>query len=97
MSPEQAAGETLDARADVYAAGVLLYRLVSGRLPFSESNMAKLLLAHLYRPPDPFGEPVPAQVAVVVRFAGFHSILPVSGREASFRADSRRARLNLTP
>ena len=45
MSPEQAAGEPLDGRSDIYALGVVGYLAVSGRLPFeSSSNLPALLL-----------------------------------------------------
>ncbi|WP_224368962.1 serine/threonine protein kinase [Hyalangium versicolor] len=39
FSPEQALGESLDARSDVYAVGVLLYRMLCGRLPVEGSEM----------------------------------------------------------
>ena len=44
MSPEQAAGEPLDGRSDIYALGVVGYLAVSGRLPFESSNLPALLL-----------------------------------------------------
>jgi serine/threonine-protein kinase len=52
MSPEQAAGERdIDARTDVYATGILLYEMVTGRLPFEADNLMALLSAHIYQPP----------------------------------------------
>jgi serine/threonine-protein kinase len=44
MSPEQAAGEPLDGRSDIYALGVVGYLAVSGRLPFESSNVPALLV-----------------------------------------------------
>ncbi|HEY7568352.1 MAG TPA: serine/threonine-protein kinase [Gemmatimonadaceae bacterium] len=44
MSPEQAAGETVDGRSDIYALGVVGYLAVSGRLPFEAPNVPALLL-----------------------------------------------------
>ena len=44
MSPEQAAGEPLDGRSDIYALGVVGYLAVSGRLPFEASNVHALML-----------------------------------------------------
>jgi serine/threonine protein kinase len=49
MSPEQAHGEQVDARADLYALGCLLYELVVGVPPFDGSGF-EVLLAHLGRP-----------------------------------------------
>jgi serine/threonine protein kinase len=46
LSPEQACGKTVDARSDLYSLGVMLYELVSGRLPFTSSGVA-LLVEHL--------------------------------------------------
>jgi serine/threonine-protein kinase len=49
MSPEQAHGEQVDARSDVYALGCLLFELVTGSTPF-EGSSVEVLLAHLGRP-----------------------------------------------
>jgi serine/threonine-protein kinase len=54
MSPEQARGDAVDARADLYSCGVMLYELLTTRLPFRASSTAELVLMHLSSlPPDP--------------------------------------------
>ncbi|MEM9695227.1 MAG: serine/threonine-protein kinase, partial [Myxococcota bacterium] len=47
MAPEQVAGETIDARSDVYAAGILLYELVAGTRPFDHASPIATMRAHL--------------------------------------------------
>jgi tetratricopeptide (TPR) repeat protein len=54
MSPEQARGDPLDARSDLYSVGVILYQLLTGRLPFEADSPTQVVLAHLTQPPkDP--------------------------------------------
>lgn len=53
MSPEQCQGLELDGRSDLYSMGIVLWRCVTGDVPFADSNPVKLMQAHLSRPlPD---------------------------------------------
>jgi serine/threonine protein kinase len=56
LSPEQAASEKVDERADLYAVGTLLYEMVTGRHPFVETNYNKIIVAILTRDPEPPGK-----------------------------------------
>src|SRR5271169_4103605 len=51
MSPEQARGEELDSRSDIFSLGVVLYEMSTGRLPFSGNSTAVILEAILNRSP----------------------------------------------
>jgi serine/threonine protein kinase len=51
MSPEQARGETVDHRVDVYAMGCILFQLVTGKVPFEAENFMGVLSQHLTEPP----------------------------------------------
>src|ERR1019366_6835931 len=54
MSPEQARGGPLDARSDLYSVGVILYQLISSRLPFEPDSQTQVVLMHLTDTPrDP--------------------------------------------
>jgi tRNA A-37 threonylcarbamoyl transferase component Bud32 len=54
MSPEQCKGETGDARSDIYALGVLLYQLCTGRVPFDADTPYAVILKHISAPlPSP--------------------------------------------
>jgi serine/threonine-protein kinase len=53
MAPEQARGDELDARCDVYAAGIILYEMLTGRVPFSGATPLNVLTAHLTEPARP--------------------------------------------
>jgi serine/threonine protein kinase len=53
MAPEQALGRTVDGRADLYALGVVLYELTTGRVPFPGDNPLATISQHLHAPPVP--------------------------------------------
>ncbi|MBN1659495.1 MAG: protein kinase [Anaerolineae bacterium] len=54
MAPEQAMGEQVDERSDIYSLGVVLYQLLTGRLPFSGEQIAEVLHKIIYEsPPSP--------------------------------------------
>ena len=69
MSPEQARGERLDARSDLFSVGVLLYEMVSGQRPFLGSSSAELAAAILTHQPAPlarFAPHTPAELDRIV-------------------------------
>lgn len=67
MSPEQATGARVDARADVYAVGVLAHRLLGGALPFRAASPQEVMRLQARAEPPPLGAPAP--VAQIVRRA----------------------------
>ena len=59
MSPEQAAGEAVDARSDVYSLGVVAYYMVSGQLPFTAPTIQAVLAKQLTQVPTPVASVAP--------------------------------------
>lgn len=59
MAPEQLKGLPLDARADIYSVGVVLYEMAAGQRPFREPNAARLIAEILHNPPVPPGRVLP--------------------------------------
>ena len=53
MSPEQARGQRLDARSDLYAVGVILYQMLAGRVPFQSESAIEVLQRHINEAPVP--------------------------------------------
>jgi len=59
MSPEQVRGEELDGRSDLYASGVLLYKMLTGRLPIRGASPFAVMQAQVGAEPRPLRERVP--------------------------------------
>ena len=59
MSPEQAAGQSVDHRADVYALGVILYECFAGHVPFEADTYMGVLTKHMFATPEPLAKVAP--------------------------------------
>jgi eukaryotic-like serine/threonine-protein kinase len=59
MSPEQAQGHSLDPRSDLYSLGVVLYELLTGKLPFDAKQALEFIHLHVSSPPIPMHERAP--------------------------------------
>jgi serine/threonine protein kinase len=74
LAPEQLQGDEIDERADIYAVGVVLYEMLSGRPPFETASVAETLLAQSQTPPPALASiapdlAIPAPLEQVIRRA----------------------------
>jgi serine/threonine protein kinase len=61
MSPEQAQGHTLDARSDIYSLAVILYEVLTAKLPFDARTPMEYIQLHVMKPPILLDERVPGK------------------------------------
>jgi serine/threonine protein kinase len=70
MSPEQALGQPCDARSDIYAAGVLLYVMLSGKDPFHRHHtQLAILTAHAMEEPEPLAKAAAQSIPLAIERA----------------------------
>ena len=72
MSPEQANGLAIDARSDIYALGIVMFELITGKEPYQAETPMAVLLKHINEPVPPirsFREDVPEAVELVINKA----------------------------
>ena len=69
MSPEQARGDDLDARSDLFSLGVLIYEMIAGRLPFDGNTSGAIFGAILHEAPVPLARDTPAELSRIVHKA----------------------------
>lgn len=105
MAPEQAAGDAVDARADVYAWGVLAYELLAGHHPFAQHTTSQAVLAaHIAEPAPPLssgatGVPRPLAAMILRTLAKSPTERPATGEAllAAFDAALGGARSGAVP
>jgi serine/threonine-protein kinase len=94
LSPEQARGETVDARSDIYSTGCLLYELLAGRPPFIGESPVSVAYQHVRedaRPPSQFNPDVSENIDNIVAKALAKRTDDRYQSAADMRADIQRA------
>jgi serine/threonine-protein kinase len=59
MAPEQIQGNPVDARTDIYSLGIILYEMLTGKVPFDRTTSVSILMAHVNEPPPPMRQVKP--------------------------------------
>jgi serine/threonine protein kinase len=77
MSPEQALGETLDARSDFYSLGVICYEMLTGQKPYTGGTAMEVLQQHV-------SAPIPTLPACLARYQPFITRLLAKARGERF-------------
>ncbi len=66
MSPEQAKGEAADARSDIFSMGIVMYEMITGRLPFRGKNSVEVMHSVMHDAPEPLGDDSPTKLQQIV-------------------------------
>ena len=93
LSPEQARGETVDSRSDVYSTGCLLYELLTGRPPFVGDSPVSVAYQHVREqapPPSSIDEDLPPEIDAIVMKSLTKSVEDRYQSAAAMRADIER-------
>jgi len=93
MSPEQATGQAVDGRTDLYSLGVMLHEMLTGRQPFEAELPSQVLARQLVEPPPPLPPEIPPALRklVVDLMAKSASERPQSAREVLDRLSALEA------
>jgi eukaryotic-like serine/threonine-protein kinase len=94
LSPEQARGETADARSDLYSTGCVLFELLTGRPPFLGDSLVSVAVSHVREnptPPSQLDPSIPPQVDAIVMKALAKDRLERYQSATEMRADVQRA------
>src|SRR3990172_2589139 len=98
MSPEQTGSGVVDGRSDIYSLGVVLYRLLSGKVPFTANEAVVVMYEHLRRPVPPLEQHPGLEVPGALQDVLFRALAKCPGdRFGSMRDFARALRSSIEP
>ncbi len=97
ISPEQAKGDVTDAKSDIYSVGVMMYEMLSGKLPFATGTVVEVAIQQISDKPVPLAELVPEMPYALVEITEramaknpedrYQSVAEMREAIAAFKAD----------